>query len=158
MGRSIGAGLWYRIWSTSRLTRKRYWKPLEKSMRALITVISFLLIFTVLLDAFEAIVLPRRVTRRFRLTRLFYRLTWIPAAALARRIPLSRRREAFLGFYGPLSLILLLSVWAFGLIIGFAGVHWSVSSPLHSVDGKEGFGTYVYLSGTTFFTLGYGDV
>jgi len=30
----------------------------------------------VLWDAFEAIILPRRVTRKFRLARLFYRSTW----------------------------------------------------------------------------------
>jgi len=32
--------------------------------------------FIVLWDAFEAIILPRRVTRKFRLARLFYRSTW----------------------------------------------------------------------------------
>ena len=127
-------------------------------MMTAVAVISVALILTILLDAFEAIVLPRRVTRRFRLTRLFYEVTWMPAAALARRIPSSRRREAFLGFYGPLSLILLLSIWAAGLIIGFAGLHWALGTPLHVVDGSRSFGTYVYLSGTTFFTLGYGDV
>src|ERR1044071_5783807 len=104
-------------------------------MRALIAAASIILILTVLLDAFEAIVLPRRVTRRFRLTRLFYRATWMPAAALARRIRSSRRREGFLGFFGPLSLILLLSVWALGLIIGFAALHWSLDSPLNVADG-----------------------
>jgi hypothetical protein len=53
---------------------------------------------------------------------------------------------------------MLLSVWASGLIIGFAGVHWSLRSPLNGVDDRYSFGTYVYLSGSTFFTLGYGDV
>lgn len=121
-------------------------------------VVSVLLIFVVLLDAFEAIVLPRRVSRRFRLTRIFYRATWIPAAGLARRISSSRRRETFLGFFGPLSLILLLSVWAIGLIVGFATLHWALASPVNPVDGGGGFGEYLYLSGTTFFTLGYGDI
>ncbi|HSB10191.1 MAG TPA: potassium channel family protein [Blastocatellia bacterium] len=123
-----------------------------------IAVVSVLLILTVLLDAFEAIVLPRRVSRRFRLTRIFYRATWIPAAALARHISSSRRRETFLGFFGPLSLILLLSVWAIGLIVGFAMLHWSLGSPINATDGGEGFAAYLYLSGTTFFTLGYGDI
>ena len=127
-------------------------------MRTLVTVASVVLVLAILMDAFETIVLPRRVTRRFRLARMFYRATWIPAAAIARRIRSGRRREAVLGFYGPLSLILLLSVWAFGLIIGFAALHWSLGSPLNGVDDRDSFGTYVYLSGTTFFTLGYGDV
>jgi hypothetical protein len=131
---------------------------LEYPMRTFITIASVVLILAILLDAFETIVLPRRVTRRFRLARMFYRATWIPAAAVARRIRSGRRREAVLGFYGPLSLILLLSVWASGLIIGFAGVHWSLGSPLNGVDDPYNFGPYLYLSGSTFFTLGYGDI
>jgi Ion channel len=127
-------------------------------MRSPVTVLSTLLILAILLDAFEVVVLPRRVTRRIRFARLFYRLTWIPSAALARRISSSRRRETYLGFFGPLSLILLLCVWAVGLIIGFAALHWSLGSPLDLSEARQSFGTYAYLSGTTFFTLGYGDV
>jgi len=46
-------------------------------------VAGVLLIVTVLWETFETLVLPRRVTRQFRLTRLFYRATWIPYRALA---------------------------------------------------------------------------
>src|SRR5215813_7701196 len=127
-------------------------------MKPLIAGLSILLIFGVLLDAFETVVLPRRVTRRFRFARFFYRITWIPSAALARQISSSRRRDSLLGFFGPLSLIMLLSVWAGGLIFGFAALHWSIESPLNPSAAPHAFGTYVYLSGTTFFTLGYGDL
>src|SRR5882724_11973595 len=127
-------------------------------MKALATVFSILLILGILLDAFETVVLPRRVTRRIRFARAFYRVTWIPSAALARRISSSRRRETYLGFFGPLSLILLLCVWAVGLVIGFAALHWSLGSPLNAVEARRSFGTYAYFSGTTFFTLGYGDL
>src|SRR5205814_5863047 len=127
-------------------------------MKALATVFSVFLILGILLDAFETVVLPRRVTRRIRFARAFYRVSWVPSAALARQISSSRRRETFLGFFGPRSLILLLCVWAVGLIIGFAGLHWSVGSPLNAVEVSRSFGTYAYFSGTTFFTLGYGDL
>lgn len=127
-------------------------------MRLLVLAVSVLLIFVILLDAFEVIVLPRRVTRRIRLTRVFYRVTWIPSAALARRIKSSHRRETFLGSYGPLSLILLLCVWAMGLVFGFALLHWSLASELHVSSGQVSFATYIYFSGTNFFTLGLGDV
>ncbi|MGZ8449241.1 MAG: hypothetical protein ACXWWV_06585 [Candidatus Deferrimicrobiaceae bacterium] len=40
------------------------------------------LIAVVLWEGFENIVLPRRVTRRFRLIRLFYRRTWRPWAKM----------------------------------------------------------------------------
>ncbi len=127
-------------------------------MRAVVAVISVALLATVLLEAFETVVLPRRVTRRIRLTRLFYRVTWRPWAALARRLGSRTRREGYLSFFGPLSLLLLLGVWAGGLILGFAMLQWALGSPLHGPGGRIGVGTYVYLSGTTFFTLGLGDV
>jgi hypothetical protein len=123
-----------------------------------VAVMSIAVILTVLWDAFEAVVLPRRVTRRFRLTRLFYRSTWRPWSALARQIASAKRRETYLSFFGPMSLLMLLSVWALGLIVGFGTLQWSLGSPLNVSGGRVGFGTYVYLSGTTFFTLGLGDV
>jgi hypothetical protein len=118
-----------------------------------------LLIFVVLWDIFETIVLPRRVTGRIRLTALFYLGTWKPWSAIARRMRPGRRREGMLGFYGPLSLILLLVVWVVGLIFGFALIQWAIGSPLvRTLGGKVGFSTDFYMSGTTFLTLGLGDV
>jgi voltage-gated potassium channel Kch len=127
-------------------------------MRTLIAVFSVGLILAILLDAFETVVLPRRVTRRVRLARVFYRITWIPSAAIARRIKSKRRRESYLGFFGPLSLIMLLMVWAVGLVAGFGMLHWALGTRLIVNDGQANLGSYLYFSGTTFFTLGYGDV
>src|SRR4029077_10579685 len=45
-----------------------------------------------------------------------------------------------------------------GLIAGFALLHWSLGTSLSVPNGADNtFGTYLYFSGTTFFTLGYGD-
>ena len=127
-------------------------------MRIPFVFVAAALIGIVLWDAFEVIVLPRRVARRWRLARLVYRLSWIPWAAAARRITSRARREAFLGIYGPLSLLLLLGMWAASLLVGFGTLHWSLGTEMHAPDGPPSFGTYLYLSGTTFFTLGLGDV
>src|SRR5438045_1355181 len=127
-------------------------------MRSVVIVLGCALIVIVLWDAFEAVVLPRRVTRRFRLSRIFYRATWIPSAALARRMNSHTRREAYLSFYGPLSLIFLLSIWAVGLIVGFALIQWATGSAINAPERGAAFTTYLYLSGSTFFTLGFGDV
>src|SRR5262245_43658080 len=88
------------------------------------------LILIVLWDAFEVVILPRRVTRKFRLTRLFYRSTWIPWRTLGRKIAPGNRRELLLSFYGPVSLLLLLGIWACGLILGFALLHSSIGTPM----------------------------
>src|ERR1700749_4502370 len=121
-------------------------------------VFAVFVIAVVLWDAFEAIVLPRRVTRRLRLTSAFYRTTWAPVAGLARRLPPSKKRDRYLGFYGPLSLLLLLLVWAVGLILAFALLDWASGVRLQTPAASVNFQTYLYMSGVTFFTLGYGDV
>src|ERR1051326_635414 len=91
-------------------------------LQVVAAVFAVLLIAVVLWDAFESIVLPRRVMRRLRLARAFFQLTWAPVAGIARRVPPSKRRDYALSFYGPLSLILLLTVWAVGLIFAFAEI------------------------------------
>lgn len=109
-------------------------------------------------DAFEAIILPRRVTRRFRLTRLFFKTTWVTWRFLVALIPARKARESLLSFYGPLSLLILVGVWAVGLIFGFGLMQYGAGSAVNVAGGQLGFSTDFYLSGTTFFTLGLGDV
>ena len=122
------------------------------------TIAGLGLIFLILLDAFETIVLPRRVQRSFRLTAWFYRNTWVPWARVAEHIRKPSRRENFLGYFGPLSLIFLLALWAIGLILGFACVQYGLGEHLTLGNEKITFGKLIYHSGETFFTLGYGDI
>src|SRR6476661_2769885 len=110
------------------------------------------LILVVFIDAFEAMMLPRRVRHSFRLARLFYSSAWILWRAAARLFPAGRRRHGFLSVFGPLSLFAMLAVWAAGLITGFALLYWSLDTnmTLPRDDGGR-FATYLYFSGTTFF-------
>jgi len=117
-----------------------------------------LLLVTILWDAFETLILPRRVTRRFRLTRAFYRYLRAPWLAIARRMQPGKRREGFLGIFGPLSILLLFGVWAGGLILSFAMLQWSAASAIGDPWTVQSFRAELYLSGSTFFTLGMGDV
>jgi hypothetical protein len=126
-------------------------------LEAIATIGGVLLIFAALLDAFETIVLPRRVTRRARLARIFTLYSWQLWALVGRKISNSAR-ETYLSFYGPLSLIVLISMWAALLIFGFGLVMWGVGSALTASGSEAGFGSDIYMSGTTFFTLGLGDV
>ncbi len=121
-------------------------------------VIGFVILWVVLLDAFETVVLPRRVMRNFKLTAYFYRRTWIPWRRIASHIKKISRQQNFLGYFGPLSLILLLGFWASGLIFGFALIQYGIGG--HEQLSREPltFGKIVYHSGETFFTLGYGDI
>ncbi|HTS13281.1 MAG TPA: potassium channel family protein [Candidatus Limnocylindrales bacterium] len=114
-----------------------------------------LLIASVLWEAFETVVLPRRATRRFRLTRLFYRSTWLPWRSIARQIRRPKTRETFLSYYGPLSLLFLFVAWAIALIFAFGFLYFAASR--HEPVAPT-LATCVYLSGTSLFTLGLGDV
>src|SRR6266850_6534362 len=116
------------------------------------------LIPVILWDAFQTIILSRRVSRKFRPTRAFYRLMWTPWRAAAKRLPQGNRRENILMVFGPLSLLSLIALWALGLIVCFAALHWGLGSQITGPDGVSGFGVDLYMSGTTFFTLGLGDV
>jgi Ion channel len=115
-------------------------------------------ILAILLDAFETVVLPRRVRRSFRITSWFYRRTWIPWRNLASHIRSQSRRENLLGYFGPLSLIFLLILWAGGLILGFALLQYGAGEHFRLSGEPLTFGLLVYHSGETFFTLGYGDI
>ncbi len=119
-------------------------------------ILGLLLIAAILWDAFETILVPRRIGRRVRLTRYFYVLTWRAWRALALGLRRPSRREALLGFYGPLSLILLLVCWAAGLIVGFTLLQ-AAALDLERLSPR-GLLTLLYMSGETFFTLGFGDV
>jgi hypothetical protein len=121
-------------------------------------VFGIVIICVVLLDAFETVVLPRRVTRHFRLTAWFYRRTWIPWRKIAGHIPTSSRQQNFLGYFGPLSLIMLLAFWAATLIMGFALLQYGIGGHEQLSHEPITFGRIIYHSGQTFFTLGYGDI
>ena len=127
-------------------------------MRLLAAIAGVALILVILWDAFETIILPRRVTRRLRLTGLFYGTIWLICSRLVRSMRNRKRREKYLGMFGPLSLLMLLAMWAVGLIFGYAILLWSINARLNVPTVETSFATYLYLSGTTFFTLGFGDL
>ncbi|QNI33284.1 two pore domain potassium channel family protein [Alloacidobacterium dinghuense] len=112
-----------------------------------------------LLDAFQTVILPRRATGRFRITGVFYIFTWAPWSGFANKIKNERKRETMLSFYGPLSLVLLIVVWASALVLGFALIYYGFGSPFADPLGRTvGLRSDIYVSGTTLFTLGLGDV
>jgi hypothetical protein len=119
--------------------------------------LSLFLIATILLETFESLVLPRRIERPHRLTPFFFRALWRAWRRVASYLPVARRDD-FLAIFGPLSLLVVIIFWASGLILGFALLQWGMREPISAPEGAPGFGTYLYLSATSFVTLGLGDV
>ncbi len=135
-------------------------------MRTAALILGLLCCMSVVVDAFQTIILPRRPTGRWRVTRVFYQFTWAPWAWFAgscSRNP--KRREQIYSVYGPASLLLLLVVWALLLINGFGLLYFAIGSPfseaattLAANSTVQHLRTDIYVSGTTLFTLGLGDV
>src|SRR5271166_6394254 len=123
------------------------------------SIAGIVLILVILMDAFETVVLPRRIKRTFfRISSRFYKNTWRLWTRVGQHIKSANRREGFLAYFGPLSLFPLLGFWALGLIFGFACVQYGLGEHLTLGNEKITFGKVLYLSGETFFTLGYGDI
>jgi Ion channel len=124
-------------------------------LKAILITGSALLILLILHDAFEVMLLPRRVKSRIRLVRYFFRITWSFWSRIARVITFTDNRHNFLSWYGPLSMVLLLCVWAVGLIAGFGTLYWALD---FGRAVRTSWPDQLYFSGSSFFTLGYGDL
>ena len=114
-----------------------------------------ILILLVMQDVFEVLLLPRRVRRRWRLAGILFQVTWNLWRALTRLIPSGHSRAAFLSIYGPLSVVVLYFAWASSLIVGYGLCQWGFN---HGLAVPPSFMSNLYMSGSTFFTLGFGDV
>jgi len=127
-------------------------------MHTLIGILGLVLLLAILWDAFETVILPRHVRRAYRIARLFYRNAWRIWYVTATHIRNPKRREGYLSYFGPLSLLLLIGFWALALVLAFALLQWAARSALSLPGSPTTFRTDLYYSGTTFFTLGLGDI
>src|SRR4029453_14726423 len=112
---------------------------------------------TVLWDPFETVILPRSIVRRFRLARAWVRGIWFPWRLIAGR-GTTARAERFFAIFGPIALLGLIPPLAICLITGFAGLHGAAGSRLEPIGASPRFSDDLYMSGTTFTTLGLGDL
>jgi hypothetical protein len=127
-------------------------------MRFLAGLVGAVMIGLILFDAFEAVLLPRRVTHAYRFIRLFYRTAWPAWKSIGAVFTSPRRRESFLSTFAPLSFLIVFVGWASGLIVSFAVLHWALQTPMAATAPGRADVSYLYFSGVTFFTVGYGDL
>lgn len=125
-------------------------------------VCGVVLVVAALLDAYQTIILPRRPVGSVRITRLFFVATWTPWRAIGDITRNRKSREQWYSTYGPVSLLMLIGLWASMLVLGFAAVYFGLHAPVTGVLKTDTvfaqFRSCLYLSGTTLFTLGIGDV
>src|SRR5438105_5004836 len=117
-----------------------------------------ILLFT-LLDVFRTLVMPRAARGRFRLSRVLFRPMWRPWRWLGVRRSTMEGRERILATAAPFFFFVLLVAWAGSALVGYALVLWSPAF-VHGLHGEGGrsFGNALYSSGSSLFTLGFGNV
>ncbi len=121
-------------------------------------LLGLLLWCSVLWDGFATVVLPTTVDPKRRLSANVVRWTWRQWSWVGRKISAPRLRLNFLAVYGPLSIVALLVLWGGLMIVAFALIYHGLAPRFQAPPGKTGFGTLLYMSGSTFLTLGLGDV
>jgi hypothetical protein len=115
------------------------------------------LLAVTLLDAFRTMVMPRAARGRFRLTRVLFLALWRPWSWLGVRQQSPQAREKVLSPAAPFALFALLLVWAALAIIAYALI--MLSPPFHDgIHGARTFGDLLYVSGTSFTTVGFSGV
>lgn len=109
-------------------------------------------------DAFRGVILPWAVAPRWTLSGRFTIGCWRLWASAGRRIALPALRQRFFSAYGPMVVMLLLGLWGVLMILAFALIYHGLGPRFQPDSGPVGFGTLLYMSGSTFLTLGLGDV
>ncbi len=127
-------------------------------MNAVLGCAAFVVMLVIMQDAFEVMLLPRRVRREVRFMRVYFRATWGIWVAFCVRVRSLPRREHMLGLYGPLSMLLLFATWAGLLIVAFGTMEWALQPAPSAAAAGSPWSEQIYMSGVTFFTLGYGDI
>ncbi|TMK40882.1 MAG: two pore domain potassium channel family protein [Actinobacteria bacterium] len=122
-------------------------------MRALVGVAGAVVVLLMLAEFFVTFLVPRRVKRGPRIARRLLLVAWQPWRAGGRRLP-PRAADTALGLFGPFGLILILGAWALGLIVGFAGLHWS--NDTHFTRAASGVANDLYMSAGSFFSASTG--
>ena len=112
-------------------------------------------VFLVLHDVFQGVVVPRWSSRRFRITPRLLEAFWNAWRRLAERREHGDAREDLLGMFAPLALMTSLLSWVVLLIFGYSICFWALREQTH--PHLRSLGESFYMAGTTLLTIGYGD-
>ncbi len=122
--------------------------------QAIAVAVGAILVVSVLADIVNTLVATHTARQRWWLTQVTYRVMWGAVRAVATRVKDMERRETLLSVFAPVSILLLLAVWAAQQIIGYGLIWWGLTG----ISGVESLVDAVYYSGVVYFTVGFGEV
>jgi hypothetical protein len=117
-----------------------------------------LLVVIILYDVFLTVVVPRRAPRtgqRLRVSGYLISGLWSVWRWTGLRQSSSERREAILGSFGALAVMLLLAAWIAALVVGYGLLLDALRDQVR--PQPEDLGAALYFAGTALLTLGFGD-
>ena len=121
-------------------------------------IAGLLVLVGILLDVFLTVVVPRRAPRTGPLVRLSGYLIpglWSVWRWIGLRQASADRREAILGSFGALMVMLLLVAWISGFVLGYGLLFDALRDQIRPTP--ENLGASLYFAGTALLTLGFGD-
>lgn len=131
------------------------WRP-SMSFNIIVFLIGFLIVGSVSFDVFQAIIVPRMTSRRFRIAPYLLGSVWWPAFRKTATALSEQWRNRLLDFYAPLSFVMLFVFWFILLICGFSAMIFSLRA--FTQPPITSFLQAMYFAGTSVLTLGFGDV
>jgi hypothetical protein len=118
-------------------------------------VLGAFIVFAMLRDVFQSVIVPRATDRRLRFSLYVNRGLWSIWPAIAWKIHDDDRREDFFATYAPFAMVTLLGFWVVGLIFGYGLLFFALHGQMS--PQPVNLWTAIYFAGTTMLTIGYGD-
>jgi hypothetical protein len=125
-------------------------------MQTMELLLGGIIIVTTFVDIFQSVVVPRPTRGSIRLAPFLLDGMWPLWKWIAFRFPSAKYRTAFLGYYAPLTVVILLLVWGIALIFGYGLLFLALQSELQ--PRLNDLGSALYFAGTSLLTLGFGDI
>lgn len=118
-----------------------------------------LMVVAILQDIFLSVIVPRRAPnlgRHLRISAILLPRLWQVWREIGLRLQSTERREGWLGSFGSFVVVVLLTAWAAGLMIGYGLMLFALRTGLR--PEANDLGTAIYFAGVAFLTLGFGDI
>jgi len=128
---------------------------MDTALRVLYFLLGLSVVLLALGDLFAQVVVPRPARGSWRLSRIFFRISWRFWRWVALRVS-PETREDILGAYAPFAVVFLLGIWVLLLAVGYGLMLYALRE--QTQPELRSYWEALYFSGVSLLTIGYGDI